>query len=108
MAINLKQISFVDSNQVKLDKVNYNFDQIVANGGGPRGFQGTIGETGYQGLTGHQGNQGTFGDQGSQGSAGNSGDGIWTSTSGPSNTKTIMPVAVDGEPAPSVIISKLL
>jgi len=104
MAINLKQISFVDSNQVKLDKVNYNFDQIVANGGGPRGFQGTIGETGYQGLTGHQGNQGTFGDQGSQGSAGNSGDGIWTSTSGPSNTKTIMPVAVDGEPAPSVIV----
>lgn len=41
MAINLKQISLSDTNNIKLDKVNYNFDQLVANGG-PQGFQETL------------------------------------------------------------------
>jgi hypothetical protein len=103
MAINLKQISFIDTNDVKLDKVNYNFDQIVANGGGPRGFQGIIGDQGHIGLTGHKGDQGSFGDQGSQGAAGDSGDGIWTSNTD-STAKTILPVAIDGSPAPSILI----
>ena len=36
MAINLKQILISDTDNIKLDKVNYNFDQLVANGGGPQ------------------------------------------------------------------------
>ena len=41
--INLKQILQSDTQQEKLDKVNYNFDQLVANGGGPMGATGSIG-----------------------------------------------------------------
>lgn len=43
MAINIKEIFEVDSENQKIDKLNYNFDQILANGGG------AIGATGAQG-----------------------------------------------------------
>ena len=52
MALNLKQIFVADSDQIKLDKVNYNFDQLVANGGGPQGPQGIQGPTGMTGPIG--------------------------------------------------------
>ena len=67
MPISLKHINTTDSDNIKLDIVNYNFDQLVANGGGPRGPQGLIGETGTQGITGQPGVQGPIGDAGFQG-----------------------------------------
>lgn len=67
MAINLKQISISDSDNIKLDKVNYNFDQLVANGGGPQGAIGPKGDTGAQGVTGATGPQGFQGATGPQG-----------------------------------------
>lgn len=67
MPINLKHINTLDSDQIKLDIVNYNFDQLAANGGGPRGPQGSIGQAGPQGITGPQGFEGPIGISGDQG-----------------------------------------
>ena len=75
--INLKQILQSDTQQEKLDKVNYNFDQLVANGGGPMGATGSIGETGFQGATGDDGPQGIDGPQGFQGPADASNNSKW-------------------------------
>ena len=102
MAINLKQISLIDNDIIKLDKVNYNFDQIVANGGGPRGNTGPAGSTGYQGLTGHQGDTGVVGDQGIQGESGISTDDIWKVNQG-SSSKTILPVHDSNDANPPTI-----
>ena len=113
MAINLKQILISDTDNIKLDKVNYNFDQLVANGGGPQGSQGTDGTTGYQGITGYQGNQGIPGPQGYQGSQGSNGQGIWKINQGNSNgnVDTILPIHNDlasgpqgTEDAPSIVV----
>lgn len=70
MAINLKEIFEGDSDFIKVEKINYNFDQILSNGGGPIGPQGT---TGIPGLTGSPGNQGNQGPQGFQGAPGQDG-----------------------------------
>lgn len=67
MAINIKEIFGGDSENQKIDKLNYNFDQILANGGGPIGATGAQGATGATGTTGPQGN---IGPQGLQGPAG--------------------------------------
>jgi hypothetical protein len=41
MAINIREILHPsDSDSIKFEKINYNFDQILANGGGPRGQKG--------------------------------------------------------------------
>jgi hypothetical protein len=64
---NLKQILQSDTQQERLDKINYNFDQLVANGGGPMGSTGPIGEIGATGVTGDQGPQGVQGIEGAQG-----------------------------------------
>lgn len=67
MAINIKEILSTDSNPQKDEKINYNFDQVVANGGGPigttgsQGASGSIGATGPQGATGAQGSIGPIG-----------------------------------------------
>jgi hypothetical protein len=53
-----------DSNQIKWEKVNYNFDQILANGGGPTGKKGSPGDQGSVGQTGAKGDQGEIGPQG--------------------------------------------
>ena len=107
MAINLKEILISDVDNIKLDKVNYNFDQLVANGGGPQGYQGPNGALGYQGVTGYQGYQGEIGYQGDQGPQGNNGQGIWKINPGGSGTftDTILPIhdPVNSQ-APSVII----
>lgn len=67
MALNLKEIFEGDSDIIKVSKLNYNFDQLLANGGGPQGPQGT------QGVTGIVGPIGPVGAQGIQGVAGNDG-----------------------------------
>jgi hypothetical protein len=77
MPITLKHINYSDSDTIKLDKVNYNFDQLVANGGGPIGPQGPIGQSGPQGTTGQQGFQGPVGDIGYQGPPGPVTDNYW-------------------------------
>ena len=67
MIINLKQIRTLDTDNIKLDKINYNFDQLIANSGGPKGYVGPDGNTGYQGFRGSQGAQGFQGLRGAQG-----------------------------------------
>lgn len=89
MAINLKQILTSDTDNIRLDKVNYNFDQLVANGGGPKGETGLAGATGYQGVKGDQGPQGTQGVQGTQGPDGNSGIDLWKTNEGDPALSTI-------------------
>lgn len=64
MAINIKEIFTGDSENQKIDKLNYNFDQILANGGGPIGATGAAGNTGATGADGAQGPIGLDGPQG--------------------------------------------
>lgn len=78
MPINLKEIFVNDSNQIKVEKLNYNFDQIIGTGGqlgpkGPQGIQGNIGPVGPQGA------QGPVGATGSDGNDGNDGQDRWYS-----------------------------
>lgn len=97
MALNLKHIAYTDSDNLKLDKINYNFDQIVANGGGPQGSVGETGEQGHQGITGYQGVQGIAGPQGFQGPQGNNGEDIWKINEGSEPLlNTLLPKHDDG------------
>lgn len=109
---NLKQILQSDTQQQRLDKINYNFDQLVANGGGPMGSTGPIGETGMQGVTGDQGPQGAGGDQGTQGPINTSVSNFWKdgavyTTSG-LNIQTIVPVdaiaSLQNDHSPTVLL----
>lgn len=97
---NLKQILTTDDQQQKLDKINYNFDQLVANGGGPMGYTGSIGETGMQGVSGDQGPQGITGTQGAQGPIADEVSNFWkdgnTFSSNSLDIKTIIPVHTTG------------
>ena len=95
MAINLKQIFDSDTNNIRLDKVNYNFDQLVANGGGPKGNTGPKGDTGPQGITGDTGPQGPRGDTGPQGPPGSDTNNIWirnTDSSSGTTYDTLFPI----------------
>lgn len=67
MIINLKQIRALDADNTKLDKINYNFDQLIVYGGGPKGYKGPDGNAGPQGFQGTSGNQGFQGASGYQG-----------------------------------------
>jgi|TARA_B110000037_G_scaffold215081_1_gene271952 hypothetical protein len=68
MAINIQEILHPsDSDSIKFDKVNYNFDQILANGGGPVGPKGL---KGGQGVVGQTGQKGELGDTGAKGDSG--------------------------------------
>lgn len=103
MALNLKEIFVTDSDQIKLDKVNYNFDQLVANGGGPQGPQGSAGLQGFQGVQGPQGLQGAQGTQGVQGPDGLAGGEHWFLIQGDGSTTidTLIPehnIATDANP----------
>lgn len=62
--INLKTIQSGDALSTVVDKLNYNFDQIVLNGGGAQGLRGIIGPPNLPGL---QGRIGSTGPQGSHG-----------------------------------------
>ncbi|WP_296864313.1 collagen-like protein [uncultured Methanobrevibacter sp.] len=68
MSISLKNITAADTISSLVDKINYNFDQIVMNGGGIEGPKGDIGYPGMQGITGEQGAKGDQGNQGIRGS----------------------------------------
>lgn len=70
MAINIKEILTTDSDLIRVDKTNYNFDQIVANGGGPIGIKGQKGEFGIAGSTGAKGEKGDTGAKGEIGPSG--------------------------------------
>ena len=56
MSIQIKEIIASDTISGLVEKLNYNFDQILLNGGGPRGPQGTIGAKGNIGDRGIRGN----------------------------------------------------
>lgn len=61
----------------KVEKINFNFNQIDLAGGGPAGPSGLGGEPGADGDKGPQGVQGAIGSQGSQGVKGQIGDSLW-------------------------------
>ena len=68
MAINIQEILHPsDSDSIKFSKINYNFDQLVVNGGGPAGPKG---QQGFQGIAGLTGQQGITGDKGTKGDSG--------------------------------------
>ena len=64
--INILNILSGDNQSTIVDKINYNFDQILSSGGGPQGQQGIIGSTGPVGPQGVPGIQGTKGDKGNK------------------------------------------
>jgi hypothetical protein len=71
MAINIQEILHPsDSDSIKFEKINYNFDQILANGGGPIGPKGQRGDQGQVGSTGQKGQKGEIGPIGEKGIAG--------------------------------------
>lgn len=71
MAINIQEILHPsDSDSIKFEKINYNFDQILANGGGPIGPKGQKGDQGLQGTTGQKGQKGETGPIGLKGVSG--------------------------------------
>ena len=80
MIINLKQIRALDPDNIKLDKINYNFDQLVVNSGGPKGYVGPDGNIGPQGFQGALGVQGDRGDRGAQGPSAVGTTSYWVST----------------------------
>lgn len=64
--INILNILEGDNQSTVVDKINYNFDQILSAGGGPQGQQGSVGTTGPIGPQGFQGVQGLQGPSGTK------------------------------------------
>lgn len=91
MSINIKEIFQSDNLSLTQDKINYNFDQILANGGGPQGLKGEKGTTGAIGSIGPKGDKGDQGDIGPKGNTG--ADGYWAlkSYTSPINQHTVLP-----------------
>jgi hypothetical protein len=88
--INILNILSGDNQSTVVDKINYNFDQILSAGGGPQGQQGVIGATGPVGPQGVPGIQGAKGDQGNKwfvqaapGPAGSSVGDFWLDVNSP-------------------------
>jgi len=82
--MNLKNILITNTPAEILDLINYNFDQLLANGYGP---QGTTGDAGADGTVGVQGVQGV---QGGGGAAGADGvDGAVTGVEWVNDTTTV-------------------
>jgi len=55
MPITIKEILFSDSISDQLEKINFNFDQLILAGGGPPGPQGPAGIAGPVGARGYRG-----------------------------------------------------
>ena len=91
MSINIKEIFQSDNLSVSQDKINYNFDQILANGGGPQGLKGDKGTTGALGSIGPKGDKGEVGSVGPKGNTG--ADGYWAlkSYTVPIDQHTVIP-----------------
>jgi hypothetical protein len=64
--INILNVLQGDNQSTIVDKINYNFDQILSSGGGPQGKTGLIGPSGPIGPQGSQGVQGKMGPSGSK------------------------------------------
>lgn len=62
--LNMQQILSGDNLSTVVEKLNYNFNQIVLNGGGPQGLRGIIGAPGLPGVQGIQGPTGPVGEEG--------------------------------------------
>ncbi len=75
----------------KIEKLNWNFDQIEEIGGGPMGPQGFDGVIGPEGITGSQGPIGRQGPKGLQGSQGPMGETNWLANIGPNNITLKIP-----------------
>jgi len=67
MSITLKNITAADTLSSMVDKINFNFDQLILNGGGIEGPRGIEGYPGMQGVKGDEGDQGIKGDTGERG-----------------------------------------
>lgn len=63
MHFNTKYINQGDTKDEIVDKINYNFNQILSFGVGPDGTVGAKGLTGYRGPAGNRGIQGVTGDR---------------------------------------------
>ncbi len=61
--INLKELFGSDSQELTVDKLNFNFNKLLSLGIGLEGVQGITGGTGSAGPSGIQGNQGDKGNQ---------------------------------------------
>lgn len=66
MKFNTKYIFQGDSKKVVVDKINYNFNQILSFGVGPDGNSGAMGATGIVGAAGKKGKTGATGERASQ------------------------------------------
>ena len=64
--LNIQSLNLGDTQEVIIDKVNNNFDAIVANGGGPQGRQGDQGDQGPIGQAGPKGDPGQEGTRGTR------------------------------------------
>lgn len=64
--LNLLNIDPGDSQATLIDKINYNFDRLIINGGGPQGRSGDRGEIGPIGPQGEKGPTGSRGPSGSK------------------------------------------
>ena len=68
--MNLKNIATSNTPEEIVDLINYNFDQLLANGYGQQGAAGSTGTTGTDGVQGVQGSTGTTGSIGNTGTTG--------------------------------------
>ena len=106
MPINIQEILYPnDSDSIKWEKVNYNFDQIIATGGkeGPKGEKGSTGPTGLLGLQGDKGEKGDEGEKGATGTSTNYWDQFTSSTQG-INSYVIKPKNGTGDDQAAIII----
>lgn len=103
MAINIKEILHPsDSDTIKFDKINYNFDQILINGGGPTGPTGQKGVQGADGATGLKGEKGEIGVTGPVGPAGTT-DTPWAKVAHATLTGHILKPKIDTDTVPATI-----
>lgn len=101
--VNLKELYTTDSDNTLLDKINYNFDQLIDHQG-PKGETGEQGFQGPQGQSGPMGPQGDIGVQGPVGADGVANEEYWTKPSSEAEAiTTIFPIS-SGTNAPNVVI----
>ncbi len=101
MAINIKELFDADADNIKVDKINYNFDQLLASGGGPIGVKGNDGQSGQTGQKGDTGNTGSKGEVGDKGDSGASSS-LWTAgvvVDGGAEVRVLRPIDIDPDPA---------
>ena len=113
MSLNIKEIFRSDLDQSslinwwsskKLEKLNWNFTEILNSGGGPLGPQGFEGNIGSAGITGDAGEAGFEGSQGFQGVQGQTGYMSWLENSDISkNNSTIKSVQDKTDPSTAIV-----